>query len=87
MSFDQYAPYGPVTETTVRIATWNVWGRFGRWAERQAGIEDALAKAARPEIVIHMAAQAIVRHSYAAPIETFAANVLGADQDQAGALN
>ena len=37
----------------------------------------ALAKAARPEIVIHMAAQAIVRHSYAAPIETFAANVLG----------
>jgi endonuclease/exonuclease/phosphatase family metal-dependent hydrolase len=46
VSFDQYAPYGPVTETTVRIATWNVWGRFGRWAERQAGIEDALAKAA-----------------------------------------
>ena len=37
----------------------------------------ALTKAARPEIVIHMAAQAIVRRSYAAPIETFAANVLG----------
>jgi len=50
VSFDQYAPYGPVTETTVRIATWNVWGRFGQWTERQAGIEDTLA-AATPDVV------------------------------------
>jgi len=50
VSFDQYAPYGPVTETTVRIVTWNVWGRFGRWAERQAGIEETLAAAA-PDLV------------------------------------
>jgi len=30
----------------VRVVTWNVWGRFGRWAERQAGIEETLAVAA-----------------------------------------
>jgi CDP-glucose 4,6-dehydratase len=37
----------------------------------------AALKAARPEIVIHMAAQALVRRSYADPVETFAANVMG----------
>jgi endonuclease/exonuclease/phosphatase family metal-dependent hydrolase len=50
VSFDQYAPYGPVVQTTMRVATWNVWGRFGRWAERQAGIEETLAAAA-PDVV------------------------------------
>ncbi len=33
--------------------------------------------AAQPEIVIHMAAQPIVRRSYQAPIETYATNVMG----------
>ena len=42
MSFDQYAPYGPVVETTLRVVTWNVWGRYGRWQERQTAIEEAL---------------------------------------------
>ena len=32
---------------------------------------------ARPEIVIHMAAQALVRHSYDHPVETYATNVMG----------
>ncbi len=32
---------------------------------------------ARPEIVFHMAAQALVRRSYADPIETYATNVMG----------
>ena len=32
---------------------------------------------ARPEIIIHMAAQSLVRFSYANPIETYATNVLG----------
>jgi len=31
----------------------------------------------RPEIVIHMAAQALVRHSYNHPVETYATNVMG----------
>lgn len=41
---------------------------------------DALMKAisdAKPEIVIHMAAQALVRKSYAEPVETYSTNVMG----------
>lgn len=40
----------------------------------------ALTKAmqeAKPDIVIHMAAQPLVRYSYQAPIETYATNVMG----------
>jgi CDP-glucose 4,6-dehydratase len=37
----------------------------------------AAMQAARPEIVIHMAAQALVRYSYANPVETYATNVMG----------
>ena len=33
--------------------------------------------AARPEIVFHLAAQALVRYSYAQPAETYAVNVMG----------
>ncbi|NRR32680.1 CDP-glucose 4,6-dehydratase [Oxalobacteraceae bacterium] len=32
---------------------------------------------AQPEIVIHMAAQALVRYSYAHPVETYSTNVMG----------
>lgn len=32
---------------------------------------------ARPEVVIHMAAQALVRYGYANPVETYATNVMG----------
>jgi CDP-glucose 4,6-dehydratase len=32
---------------------------------------------AKPQIVIHMAAQALVRYSYANPVETYAVNVMG----------
>lgn len=47
-----------------------------------ADIRDAetLTKAmreAQPEIVIHMAAQPLVRYSYQAPVETYATNVMG----------
>jgi CDP-glucose 4,6-dehydratase len=34
-------------------------------------------QAARPDIVIHMAAQPLVRLSYAEPVETYATNVMG----------
>ena len=34
-------------------------------------------KAAQPEIVIHMAAQALVRYGYQNPVETYATNVMG----------
>ncbi len=42
--------------------------------------EDVVAEVVRrsqPEIVIHMAAQALVRPSYADPVETFSTNVMG----------
>jgi CDP-glucose 4,6-dehydratase len=34
-------------------------------------------QSARPEIVIHLAAQPLVRYSYAEPVETYAVNVMG----------
>jgi CDP-glucose 4,6-dehydratase len=34
-------------------------------------------RACDPDIVIHMAAQPLVRHSYQAPVETYATNVMG----------
>ena len=37
----------------------------------------ALAREVKPQIVIHMAAQAIVRRSFREPVETFATNVMG----------
>ena len=37
----------------------------------------AVFKQYQPEIVIHMAAQALVRYSYTHPIETYATNVMG----------
>jgi len=36
-----------------------------------------VVRAANPEIVIHMAAQALVRYGYQYPIETYATNVMG----------
>jgi CDP-glucose 4,6-dehydratase len=41
---------------------------------------DALADAmhaAAPDVVLHLAAQSLVRHSYASPVETYAVNVMG----------
>lgn len=42
----------------------------------QAALEAAM-QAADPEVVIHMAAQPLVRSSYSAPVETYATNVMG----------
>lgn len=50
MSFDPCQPYGPVVATSCRIATWNVWGRFGDWEARQEGLCGELA-AQRPDVV------------------------------------
>ncbi|MBK7137199.1 MAG: CDP-glucose 4,6-dehydratase [Rhodocyclales bacterium] len=41
-----------------------------------AKLEQAM-QAARPEVVLHLAAQPLVRQSYAEPVETFAVNVMG----------
>jgi hypothetical protein len=50
MSFDRYAPYGSVVESSLRLVTWNVWGRYGQWQERQAAIGESLAET-NPDIV------------------------------------
>ena len=51
MSFDPYAPYGRLVETTVRVVTWNVWGRYGRdWQQRQVALEAELAEAS-PDVI------------------------------------
>jgi CDP-glucose 4,6-dehydratase len=39
-------------------------------------LQDAMASAS-PEVVIHMAAQPLVRYSYVNPVETYATNVMG----------
>lgn len=44
---------------------------------RDAAALTAAMQEARPQIVIHMAAQALVRHSYAHPVETYSTNVMG----------
>ena len=44
---------------------------------RDLGALKAALAAFRPEIVIHMAAQPLVRQSYADPVETYATNVMG----------
>jgi endonuclease/exonuclease/phosphatase family metal-dependent hydrolase len=50
MAFDPYEPYGPVVDTTVRIVTWNVWGRYGEWDARQRALEAELQRV-QPDIV------------------------------------
>jgi endonuclease/exonuclease/phosphatase family metal-dependent hydrolase len=51
MSFDPYAPYGPLVESTIRVVTWNVWGRYGPDPEaRQAALEQALEQT-KPDLV------------------------------------
>ena len=48
---------------------------------------DAAMRSAAPDIVIHMAAQPLVRYSYDNPIETFRTNVMGTTNVLASALN
>jgi endonuclease/exonuclease/phosphatase family metal-dependent hydrolase len=31
--------FGPLVDTTMRVATWNLWGRYGPWQARQSVIE------------------------------------------------
>ena len=43
--------YGALLETTVRVVTWNVWGLYGPWQEREAAIEATL-HVARADVVV-----------------------------------
>lgn len=44
---------------------------------RDAGTLERAMRTARPEVVLHLAAQPLVRQSYVEPVETFAVNVMG----------
>jgi CDP-glucose 4,6-dehydratase len=44
---------------------------------RDAAAVARVVRSTRPDIVLHLAAQALVRQSYRAPLETFATNVMG----------
>jgi len=44
---------------------------------RDAALVAERVRQAQPEVVLHLAAQALVRESYRAPLETFATNVMG----------
>jgi len=55
VSFDPYVPYGPVVTSTIRVVTWNVWGRYGPDCEaRQAALEETLVETA-PDLVCGVA--------------------------------
>jgi endonuclease/exonuclease/phosphatase family metal-dependent hydrolase len=43
--------YDPLIATTVRVVTWNVWGLYGPWSEREAAIVATLREA-RPDVVV-----------------------------------
>jgi CDP-glucose 4,6-dehydratase len=68
----------PVGEHTLFDAARVGDGMAGTLADIRdlVALQSALA-AFRPEVVIHMAAQPLVRQSYADPVETYATNVMG----------
>lgn len=39
---DEVGPYGPLLDTTARVATWNLWWRFGPWEQRAPAILSTL---------------------------------------------
>jgi len=45
------APYGAPIDSTMRVMTWNVWGRFGPWERRAAGILRVIGDLA-PDVVL-----------------------------------
>jgi CDP-glucose 4,6-dehydratase len=65
----------------------NLWSLLGLLGVRsviadlndRAALDKALAEA-RPQVILHLAAQALVRRSYRDPVGTFASNVLGTVQ-------
>lgn len=74
--------YGYSLEPESEHGLFNVAGIQRDISHRIADVRDidALRRAfegANPDVVVHMAAQALVRQSYAEPLETYATNVMG----------
>ena len=47
---DYEGTLGPLVATTLRVATWNLWWRFGPWERRAEAIEATL-RAADPDVI------------------------------------
>lgn len=58
------------------VAPWDCLESVTGDIRDEAAVRDVLA-GAEPEIVLHLAAQSLVRHSYADPVGTFETNILG----------
>lgn len=74
--------YGYALHPTHRSSLFEVANVAGDIEQRLSDIRDlgtlrAALSEAQPDIIIHMAAQALVRPSYEEPVETFATNVMG----------
>ncbi len=73
--------FGLALEPDARPALYDLIGRpfyAGSIGDiREGAVVRAVFEAARPEIVIHMAAQALVHPSYDDPVTTFATNIMG----------
>ena len=72
----------PSLFTALELAAGQVAGLPGRLHHHCVDLRDApavaaLAAAAEPEVVLHLAAQPLVRRSYREPVATWAINVLG----------
>lgn len=53
-------------------------GMVSRFGDiRDYSVVEAHMKEAQPEVVLHLAAQALVRYSYSHPLETYSTNVMG----------
>ncbi len=66
----------------LNLASGSVSGLPGRLLHHHVDLRDAAAvaatvAAARPELVLHLAAQSLVRRGYAEPLTTWAVNVMG----------
>jgi endonuclease/exonuclease/phosphatase family metal-dependent hydrolase len=48
--YDITQPYGPLVETTLRLASWNVWARYGPWEQRERAITSVLG-GCEPDVV------------------------------------
>lgn len=67
----------PVTEPSLFALATSTLGASAIGDIRDRDDIAAAMAAARPEIVFHLAAQSLVRRSYADPVETYATNVMG----------
>lgn len=73
-----YALNPPTSPALFHVAV--VAGRMGSSVIADIRDGERLAQAVReaaPDVVFHLAAQPLVRHSYKAPVETYAVNVMG----------